>query len=108
MSQPLLHRPEFTHEERYVIEYYNSRESRHLGNAVWADAGFLLPCCAFIGLGLYNDSVVVITIGFLILLLFKIRETWTSIKFAHLFSSIFRKYESSFTRIENSASDAGA
>ena len=107
MSQPLLHRPEFTHEERYVIEYYNSRESRHLGNAVWADAGFLLPCCAFVGIGLYNDSVVTITIGFLVLLMFNIRTTWIGIKYARLFSSIFRRYESYFTEIESSTGDAG-
>lgn len=98
-----MERPEFTSEELFVINYYKAR--KHLGDTFWADIGYVLPSAIFAGWGIYAENALVAAIGYTILLLFKFREMFYSVKWAKIFGGIFEKYEAALVPTEPSDSE---
>ncbi len=92
-----MKRPEFTDEEKYVIAFYKSLEtSKRFMGVFHPNRAYLLASLLLALVGLMQNSLTLVCLGFALLLFFNLYEIYQSFKWGNLFGTIFRKYDDAF------------
>ncbi len=101
-----MKRPEFTKEELFIINYYLANEFRLQDNVIASQLGYVTPSCVIFVLGIHSEIPLVSVIGFLLILIFLIWNSWRGLRWERVYRGIFLKYESVFDSPNNGSPSA--
>ena len=84
-------RPNFTADETYLISYVKSSHGRPANSYMW---GYLISSSFVFGFGVYQASIPVMVIAFIVLVGFRLYEEWYGSKWTPIWRCIVEKFES--------------
>lgn len=86
-------RPQFDHEEDFLIAYYRQRHAAGGRGEMSGDLAVLLAGSSLLGVGIFKDDITWVIIGFGIVTYRLVQGMLSSAKYNRTLGSIIEKYE---------------